>query len=327
MRVLVTGSSGLIGNAVAKRLVRSGHAVRCLVRDLERAKQLLPSSVELVRGDIEDRGSLKAPLEGIEWVFHAAGMPEQWQRDESAFDRINTRGTANVAAAALEAGVRRVVYTSTMDVFAAPPGGTLVETNIDPNPKPTAYERSKQAAEREAETVRARGLDLVYVNPGAVYGPSPVHVGANSLFIQLLTGQMPACPPGGMSLAYVEGVAEVHVAAAERGKNGERYLVADAFATNHELVSMIARAAGVTKIPGVAPAWLLKAVAHASAPLARVFGFRPLIAPGQLSFLLWAPRIDATKAQRELGFTPTPLEEGVRKTLAFLREEGRVPKG
>jgi len=326
MRTLVTGSTGLIGNAVTKRLVRDGHSVRALVRDPERARALVPASVELVRGDIEDPASLSGPLSGIEWVFHTAGMPEQWQRDETAFDRTNTKGTANVASAALAAGVKRLVYTSTMDVFAAPPGGTLVETHLDPDPKPTAYERSKQAAEREAEAVRARGLDLVYVNPGAVYGPSPVHVGVNSLFIQLLTGQMPMVPPGGMSLAYVEGVASGHVAAAERGQNGERYLLADAHASNHELVTLIAREAGYTKVPNVAPRWLMQAVAHGTAPLARAFGFRPLIAPGQLSFLLWNPRIDTTKAERELAFTPTPLEVGVRHTVEFLREEGLVPK-
>lgn len=326
MRTLVTGSTGLIGNAVTKRLVRDGHSVRALVRDPERAKDLVPASVELVRGDIEDASSLAAPLEGIEWVFHTAGMPEQWQRDETAFDRVNRKGTANVATMSLDAGVKRLVYTSTMDVFAAPPGGTLVETHIDPNPKPTAYERSKQAAEREAEAVRARGLDLVYVNPGAVYGPSPVHVGVNSLFIQLMRGQMPMVPPGGMSLAYVEGVARAHIAAAGRGKSGERYLIADTHASNHEFVALIAREAGLAKVPGVAPRWLMQAVAHGSAPLARAFGFRPLIAPGQLSFLLWNPRIDTSKAERDLEFAPTPLDVGVRQTIEFLRSEGLVPK-
>src|SRR5689334_7576647 len=132
MRTLVTGSTGLIGNAVTKRLVRDGHSVRALVRDPERARPLVPASVELVTGDIEDASSLVAPLEGIEWVFHTAGMPEQWQRDETAFDRVNTKGTANVATKSLAAGVKRLVYTSTMDVFAAPAGGTLVETHIDP---------------------------------------------------------------------------------------------------------------------------------------------------------------------------------------------------
>jgi dihydroflavonol-4-reductase len=326
MRALVTGSTGLIGNAIVKQLVRAGHAVRALVRDVERARPLVPGSVELVRGDIEERGSLATPFQGLDWVFHAAGMPEQWQRDESTFARVNTQGTANVAEAALAAGVRRVVYTSTMDVFAAPSGGTLVETSIDANPKPTAYERSKQAAEREAEAVRNRGLDLVYVNPGAVYGPSPVHVGVNSLFIQLLNGQMPLIPPGGMSLAYVDGVASAHVAAAERGRNGERYLIADGHASNRELVAVIARTAGVSKIPDPAPVWLIKALALGSAPLARLFGFRPLVAPGQLSFLLWDPHIDARKAERELGFVPTKLEEGVSRTVEFLRSAGLVPR-
>jgi nucleoside-diphosphate-sugar epimerase len=325
MRVLVTGSTGLIGNAVARLLVDRGHSVRALVRDPGRAARVLPDAVERVRGDIEEPASLPAALTGVEWVFHVAGMPEQWQPDDAIFERVNTRGTANVMAAALAAGVKRVVYTSTMDVFAAPPGGTLVETNVDPDPKGTPYERSKQAAEREVEAVRAQGLDVVYVNPGAVYGPSPVHVGVNSMFIQFLNGQLPMTPPGGMALAYVEGVAAAHVAAAERGRSGERYLIGDAHATNHALVSLIAREAGVTKVPGVAPAWLMKAVAAVSAPLARVLGFTPLIAPGQLAFLLWSPRIDASKAARELGFVPTALEDGVRKTLEFLRAEKLVP--
>jgi nucleoside-diphosphate-sugar epimerase len=153
-----------------------------------------------------------------------------------------------------------------------------------------------------------------------------VHIGANSMFIQFLNGEMPAVPPGGMSLVYVDGVAKAHVAAATRGKDGERYLLGDAHADNHALVTLIAREAGVAKVPAAAPAWLLKLVANVTAPLARLFGFRPLIAPGQLSFLLWNPRIDSGKAQRELGFVPTPLETGVRRTVAFLREQRLVPR-
>jgi nucleoside-diphosphate-sugar epimerase len=235
MNVLVTGATGLIGNALARRLVERGATVRALVRDPEKAARLLPPTVELVRGDVTAPDSLPAAVRGVDHVFHAAGLPEQWQRDEGIFDRVNRQGTVNVLKAALEAKVRRVIYTSTMDVFAAPRGGTLVETNIDPEPKPTAYERSKQAAERETETFRQQGLDLVYVNPAAVYGPSPVHVGLNSFFIRLLNGQMPVLPPGGVSVAYVDGVTDVHLAAAERGVSGERYLVADAHVNHAEL--------------------------------------------------------------------------------------------
>ena len=318
--LLVTGATGLIGNAIAKRLQREGKRVRALVRDLSRAKDVVGEGVELVQGDITDPRSVADAIRGAGVVFHAAGMPEQWQPDDTIFDRVNRQGTVNVLEAALAAKVRRVVYTSTMDVFAAPRGGTLVETNIDADDKPTAYERSKQAAEREAERIRARGLDVVYVNPSAVFGPSPVHVGLNDFFLQILNRQAPLLPPGGVSVLYVDGCTDAHVAAAERGVNGERYLLSDGHVTNADLARRVLAAAGSSKGPPPnAPAWLLRAVAAASAPLARTFGFKPIIAPGQLSFLMWNVKVDATKAQRELGFVPTPLDEGVAKTVAFLR--------
>lgn len=323
--ILVTGATGLVGNAIALRLIAQGHRVRALVRSVEKARAILPGA-ELVQGDVTLPESLVSALKGVERVFHAAGMPEQWQADESIFDRVNRQGTRNVLEASLAAGVRRVIYTSTMDVFAAPRGGTLVETNVDPHPKPSAYERSKQAAEREAEAVRARGLDVVYVNPAAVYGPGPVHVALNAFFIRLLNKKMPMLPPGGMPILDVDGCTSGHLAAAERGRNGERYLLADTFVTNHDLARAIAQECGLKRVPPVAPAWLLKAVAYASAPLARTFNFEPMIATGQLTFLLWSVRVDASKARAELGFVPTSLAEGVRKTVAFLRAGGLVPR-
>lgn len=323
MKILVTGATGLIGNAVAKRLVERGDAVRALVRSPERARKILPAEVELVSGDITDASSVAAATVGVEAVMHTAGMPEQWQRDEAIFDAVNRGGTGNMLRAALAAKVGRFVHTSTMDVFAAPRGGTLVEDVLDTEDKPTAYERSKVAAEREAEAARRDGLDVVYVNPSAVYGPSPVHVALNSFFIQLLARKAPMLPPGGMPIAYVDGVADAHVAALTRGKTGERYLLADEHVTNAELArAILAYADPKRAVPRTAPVWLMKALASASAPLARTFGFTPLIAPGQLSFLLWNVSVDATKAKRELGFQPTPLAEGVAKAVDFLRREG-----
>jgi nucleoside-diphosphate-sugar epimerase len=325
MRVLVTGATGLVGNAIAGKLRARGHDVRALVRDPVRAAAIVPAGVELVAGDVTRPETLAPSLAGVDWLFHAAGMPEQWQRDEAIFDRVNRQGTANVLEAARAAGVKRTVYTSTIDVFAAPAGGTLVETVLDTAPKKTAYERSKQAAEKEAEKARAAGLDLVHVNPAAVYGPAPVHTSLNQMFIRFMRGQMPLVPPGGMSYVYVDGCAEAHVAAAERGVSGERYIVADGHATCAELVAEIARAADRPKVPRTAPAGLLRVVAAASAPVARLFRFEPLIAPGSLTFLLWNVRADASKAREALGFTPTPLADGVAKTVAFLRGEKLVP--
>ena len=324
MLTLVTGGTGLVGNGIALGLMADGHRVRALVRDRDRAAPLLPDA-ELVVGDVTDPASLASAMVGVTRVYHAAGMPEQWQRDDGVFDRVNHQGTVNVLTAAKTAGVARVIYTSTMDVFAAPRGGTLVETNVDPAPKHTAYERSKQAADRAVTAAVAAGQDVVSINPAAVYGPGPVHVALNAFFIRLLTGKMPMLPPGGMSVAYIDGVVAAHLAAAERGRPGERYLVSDGYATNRELATEAVTAAGRGKVPGAAPAWLLRGVAGVSAPLARLFRFTPMIAPGQLTFLQWQARVDATKAQAELGFEPTPLATGVALTIRFLRDQGLVP--
>lgn len=327
MKVLLTGGTGLIGNGIARHLVRKGgDHVRALVRDVERARAIIPEGMELVRGDILDPSSLASALEGVDLVFHAAGMPEQWQRHPSIFDRVNRQGTRNVMEAALAARVGRVVYTSTMDVFAAPRGGTVVETNLDPSRKPTHYERSKQAAEREVEAVRGQGLDVVYTNPSAVYGPSPVHIGLNSFFIELLNGRAPVLPPGGVSIVYVEACAEGHLAAAERGRSGERYLLSDAHVSTRELAELIVREAGKGRVPPVVPATPLRALAAVSAAAGRLFGLRPLIAPGQLSYFLWDARVDNTRARRELGFVPTPPGVGIRHTVEFLRQHRLVPE-
>ena len=224
MKVLVTGATGLMGHRIAELLVEAGHEVSVLARDPAKAAKLL-DGVTVHRGDITDKSSLAPAMTGVGWVFHAAGMPEQWHKDERIFDRVNRGGTANVLEAALEAGVERAVYTSTMDVFAAPAGGTLVETNLDHGDKPTAYERSKQAADREAERVRQKGLEVVHVCPSAGYGPSPVHVGLNSFFIKLLNKQSPVLPPGGASVVYIDGCARAHLAAAAGGVPSSRRLL------------------------------------------------------------------------------------------------------
>lgn len=319
MRAVVTGATGLVGHAVARALLARGDTVVALVRDVARARPLVPPGAGLTPGDVTDAASLRAALEGADVVFHAAGIPETWQRDARVFDRVNHLGTRNVLDAARGAGVRRVVHTSTMDVFAAPRGGTLVEGPLDPRPKATAYERSKVAAQRAADEAAAGGLDVVSVNPAAVYGPAPVVTALNVFVARLLARKIPLLPPGGLSVVNVAGVAGAHVAAADRGRSGERYLVADAYVSTRELAAAVAAAAGLARVPPTAPERLLVAAAAMLAPLARTFGFTPLVAPGELAFVLWQARVDASKAARELGFRPTPLEEGVRQTVEWLR--------
>jgi len=318
LKALITGATGKVGNAVARALHARGDEARALVRDPARAAGVLPDEVAVVRGDVTDAASVASAVEGCELVFNAMGTPEQWVPDEAAFEQVNARGTANVVRAARDAGVRRVVHTSTIDVFHAEPGERFDETMLARHPKGTAYERSKQHAEELA--LAARGdMELVFVNPAAVYGPGP---GAMSLDTQLIEPvvrkRLPALTPGGMGVVFSEGLAQGQLLAAERGRDGERYILCDRHVTLLELARTTKRVAHGGFVPPVLPVPLAKGLAAGGDSVANRFGLPPLISRGQLHFLLWNAAPDSSKAQDELGWEPTPLEEGLAAALDAL---------
>jgi dihydroflavonol-4-reductase len=267
-----------------------------------------------VRGDVTDSESVRAAVEGCELVFNAMGIPEQWLRDPAEFERVNARGTETVVRAAREAGVRRVVQTSTIDVFHAEPGERFDETVVATEPKGTAYERSKQHAEELA--LAARGdMELVLVNPAAVYGPGAGEGLEAQVIEPVVRKKLPALTPGGMGVVFTEGVASGHLLAADRGRDGERYILCDRHVTLRELAETAKRVAGEGRVPPVLPVPAAKALAAAGETVARLFGIPPLIGRGQLLFLLWNAQPDSSKAQDELGWEPTPLDEGVAASL------------
>ena len=316
MRVLVTGATGKVGNAVARQLAERGDEVLALVRDESRAGSVLPPGVKPVRGDVEDPASLARAMEGVELVFNAMGIPEQWTLDEEVFDRVNAEGTANVVRAAREAGVRRVVHTSTIDVFHAGRGERFDETALADYPKGTAYERSKQRAERLAFAERG-AMELVVVNPSAVYGPGPAGSASfeKSMFEPLVKKRLPAVPPGGAGMVFSDGVGRGHLLAAEKGQDGERYILCDTHAGMRELAETVVRVAGRGRVPFQLRPGAAMAAATLAEGIARITKKPPIASRGQAYFLSWDAHPDSSKAQRELGWQTTPLEDGIRRTL------------
>ena len=316
MQVLVTGATGKIGHAIASALLDRGDQVRALVRDPKSAASVLPAGVEPLLGDATDPSSLAIAVEGCELVFNSMGMPEQWVRDEAIFDQVNAVGSAEMAKAAKRAGVRRFIHTSTHDVFHADTGDRFDETMLADYPKGTAYERSKQHAE-ELVLAERDGMEVVILNPSGVYGPTPSPTPSfeNGLFEPVVRKRLPAVPPGGTGYAFVEGVAAGHLLAAEKGIDGERYILADGYASFRDLAETVKRVAGRGRIPPTMPIPVAKAIASIGAGVSRVIRRPPLLPKGQLIYFLWQGRPDSTKAQRELGWRPTPLDEGVRSTL------------
>jgi dihydroflavonol-4-reductase len=316
VKVLVTGATGKVGHAVAQALVARGDDVLALVRNPERAATVLPAGVEAVRGDVTDPPSVAAAVEGCELVFNAMGIPEQWLADEASFDRVNALGTKTVADAARAAGVRRLVHTSTEDVFHAETGGRFDETQVAGYPKGTAYERSKQRAEQLALAARD-GLEVVIVNPSGVYGPGPSATASfdKNMFEPLIRKRLPALPPGGLGVVFSEGVAAGQLLAADRGRDGERYILCDRHISLHELAETVVRVAGRGRVPPTLPRPLARAMASGGEALSRVIRRPPLLSKGQLHYFLWDAAPDSAKAQSELGWRTTPLEEGLRRTL------------
>ena len=328
MRILLTGATGKLGNAVAGKLVERGDQVVALARNPTAAAELLPNasrSVEIVPGDVTDLASVRRAARGTDAAINCMGIFEQWQRHPEIFNRVNAEGAANVARAAAAAGARRLVHTSTYDVFDAPPGGTVSEAALADYEKGTPYERSKQLAERLLLGEAGEGLNVVITNPAGLYGPGRwAAAGWDGAIRDAIRGRLPAVPPGGLSLLAVESAAAAHLAALDRGRPGERYLLADGYAEVREIIEVAVAAAGRGRVPWQMPLNLARGLARAGEALAEATGLPPLISRGQLHFLQWEARADTTKAQAELGFKPRDWREGIARTVTWMEREGRI---
>jgi dihydroflavonol-4-reductase len=316
--VLITGATGQVGHAIARRLTADGAEPRALVRSPERAR-VLPDGVLPVFGDVTDA------FEGCATVYHSAGIPEQWRKDPQEFTRVNVGGTRNVVEAALAAGVGRFVYTSTDDVLVQGPGETFDESRQTPNHGDTPYQRSKLEADRIVTAALDRGLPAVFLHPAGLYGPSPFLVkGLNDLLLQLAKRKTPMLLPGGMGVAFSDDVADGHVRAAAQAKVGERYLLAESFQSLTDIARAVAAAEPRAKVPRVMPLGVAKGVSVVGEGVARVIGRPPMIPRSVLLFLERGSRPSGERARAELGWSPTPFTTGVERTLEHFRRQGWV---
>jgi dihydroflavonol-4-reductase len=316
----VTGGTGLIGFNVVQALVRRGRRVRVFVRSLDRGRALLPGGCELAEGDITDKAAVLRAMQGCSVTFHVAGLPEQWLPDPARFQQVNAGGTRNALEAARTLGVERFIYTSTIDVLVGEAGQKCDESRLAEQPLATPYERSKQAADQLVVDALQRGLPAIFLHPAALYGPGPTATpGLNNAIAKLLRGQMPALTPGGTAVVFAPDVGEGHVLAEEHGAIGSRYILSESYWSLTELARAVYAEAGMEKKPPpVLPLPAAQAMAALSEWLARFTGKPPLIAAGQLHFMQWQAYPVSDKAQRELGWKPTPLREGLRQTIAYL---------
>jgi dihydroflavonol-4-reductase len=324
---LVTGASGFVGSAVARALQARGTPLRLLVRASSPRKNLEGIEAEVVVGDMADASAMAAAMHGVRHLFHVAADYRLWARDPEEIVRNNLSGTRAVLGAALNAGVERVVYTSSVATLGFRDDGSPSDETLPLEPAEAvgAYKRSKVIAEREVQRMAADGLAVVIVSPSTPIGPHDVKpTPTGRIIVEAAAGRMPAFLDTGLNLVHVDDVAQGHLLALDQGRQGENYILGG---QDVSLGRMLADIAGLMgrKAPTVSlPHAPLYPLAIATEALAYLTGKEPFLTRDALKMSRHRMFFSSTKAERELGYAARPYTEGLSDALEWFRQAGYV---
>jgi dihydroflavonol-4-reductase len=322
---LVTGATGFVGSAVARALLARGRRVRVLARPNSDRRNLGGLAVEIAEGAMEDPRSLARAVAGCRYVYHVAADYRIWVPDPAPMFRANVDGTRDLLTAALEAGAERVVYTSSVATLGLVPGGSATEetsSSVDDMIGP--YKRSKFAAEQVARGLaRERGLPVVIVNPSTPVGPGDIKpTPTGRLIVEAACGQMPAFVDTGLNIVHVDDVAEGHLAAAENGRIGERYILGGENMALAEILAEVAQTVGRRPPRLRVPHSVLFPVAVGAELAARITGRDPFVTLDGVRMSRKKMYFSSEKASRELGYRSRPAREAIADAVGWFRDNG-----
>jgi dihydroflavonol-4-reductase len=327
MRALVTGATGFVGAAVARALIREGWQVRALARKGSDRRNVQHLQLEVVEGDLTDNASLERALAECEALFHVAADYRLGAPDPRQLYQTNVEGTRNILDAARRAGVRRIVYTSSVATVGIPKDGSPgnEDTPVGIADMIGHYKRSKYLAEQVVrEAALSSGMPVVIVNPSTPIGPGDVKpTPTGQMVLDAAAGRMPAYVDTGLNIVHVDDVAAGHLLAFQRGAPGERYILGGQDMTLREILVAIAQIVN-RKPPSVRlPTGLVLPMAYIAEGFARLTG-QP---PGRLTVegvRMSRKRMffSSDKAQRQLGYQWRPPTDALRDAITWLREQG-----
>ena len=322
----VTGGTGTVGRAVLSRLLGQGRPVVALARSQAAADALEAVGARVVRGNVLDRASLIDCMQGCGVAYHLAGANAACLRDPAPLFEVNVGGSRHLVEAAAEAGVRRVIYTSSATTVGEGKGEMGTEDTAHRGWFLSAYERSKWEAEQVVlERAASLGVDLVSVNPTSVQGPGRAG-GSARLLVLFVTGRLRFFVPTRLSLVDIDDCAEGHVLAEAKGQPGRRYLLSGATLPLEEALALLARITGVERRPRSIPPPVATAAGAVAELAGRLSGRTPPFCYEVVRTLLHGHGYDGSRAERELGLRYTPVEVTLRRTLAWLVDQGLVPQ-
>lgn len=330
MRALVTGATGFVGAAVARALLREGWEVRALARKGSDRRNLQPIAVEVFEGDLADADSLARALGGCEGLFHVAADYRLGAFDPQQLYKTNVEGTRNILNAARDAGVRRVVYTSSVATIGIPKDGT---PGTEESPSTLAdmighYKRSKYLAEEVAREAARAGIAVVIVNPSTPVGPGDVKpTPTGQLVFDAAAGRMPAYVDTGLNIVHVDDVANGHLLAYHRGRVGERYILGGQDMTLREILIEIARLVG-RKPPSVRlPSSVVMPIAYVAEAFARMTGRSTRVTVEGVRMARKLMFFSSAKAARELGYQWRAPTQAFVDAIEWFRQQGLLQRG
>ena len=321
-RIFVTAGTGVIGTALVTALLDRGDEVVALAHSDSSAASLFARGVQVHRGSIEDEQMLASAMEGCELAFNIAGLNRFCVADPGPMMRANVDGAVSAVRAAKQAGVPRLVHTSSAATLGEAPGVVANEWTPHRGWYLSNYEQSKTLGERAAIQAAAElRQDVVYVNPSSVQGPGRAG-GTGRFLIAYLDGRLKVFVDTWISLVDIQDCVAGHLLAAELGEPGERYLLNGVRERITDLLELAAEVAGVTRRPRLAPRPLAELGGSAAELAYRVRGKHPPVCRELVRTLLHGHRYDGTRAERELGLVYTPVRDTLRRTIDWARAEG-----
>lgn len=324
MSILVTGATGYLGQRLAMHLAQRAHDVHLLVRNASATKMLTHPRIRIHTGDITQIASVRGAMTGCTHVFHVAGLARLSHKDPSLFYRVNVDGTRNVLQAALEAGVKKMVYTSSTGVIGPSLGIPMSESDPRIFGYTNDYEISKHMAEQLVEEYAMLGLHGVIVSPSRVYGPGieTYSNGVNRFIRNTLNHPVTFIPDCGRvksNYAFIDDVVHGHILAMEKGIQGEKYILGGENVPFATLVDLIRQHTPQRKPLVRLPKSVIRAAAGCIAATAWLGRRSPALTPKVIDRLFQEFIFSSDKAITQLGYEITPFAEGVKQTVHFLQ--------
>lgn len=323
-KVFVTGASGLIGANLCHKLSELGYEVTGLVRKKSSLLGLREFRGKIVCGDIFDEPSLARHMDGVDYVFHAAGLVSFDNRRRKELLRVNAEAVRFVVDAALRVGVKRLVHTSSVAAIGIPPVGDTADESVEYNrfKYNVAYGDSKYYGEVEIKKGIERGLDAVIVNPGSIMGQRDVYFHSGVLLKVLKRMKIVPYVSGGMCVVGVDDVVDGEIAALKSGRTGERFVLGSENITFKELFRQVCEVVGAPAPSLYVPAWAARGTATFLELLSNITGKPPVLTKAHVVSATLPHYFSSEKAKRELGFRPRPIIEAIRRSYVWYMENG-----